>query len=384
MGMPQRTVMINFRGSVGGLMTSTKAINTMITGIAAKVVGIGMALVSALGGNFKPIISTVLGAVTSFAKILLIIPSFLIALVNPFSVASMAMANFSTAISASTPAQFVASTRNMAPAMKDAVMSVRLLTPQLKNLYGIIQQGFWLGFSQDVTDLSRVYFPVLGQGLGTIGSALGSLREQLVQLLLKPQVVAAIQDWMTAFGKFMTSLGPLVTGMLPTLISLFQSFSDILINFLIPALTWVANIFVKLMAWMAPLLSGIGAILQGTQAIAGNTGTGTGGGGTGGGIGGFFGHIISGITGFFSHLFGRAGGGAVLGGQSYLVGERGPEILSMGGNASGAVSPNMGAGPTYVTVKIGETELRDIVRSEVQQMIGEATVGARMGRGDRH
>jgi hypothetical protein len=380
MGMPQRTVMINFRGSVGGLMTSTKAINSMITGIAAKVVGIGVALVSALGGNFKPIIGTVLGAITSFAKILLIIPSFLIALVNPFSVATMAMANFSTAISASTPAQFVASTRNMAPAMKDAVMSVRLLTPQLKNLYGIIQQGFWLGFSQDVDDLARVYFPVLGNGLGKIGSALGALRERLVQLLLKPEVVAAINSWMDAFGNFMLSLGPFVEHMLPTLISLFTSFSQILINFLIPALTWVADLLARVMTWIAPILSGIGAILAGTHAIAGTTGSTT---GTTGG-GGFFSTLWHGVTSFFSGLFGRASGGPVLGGQSYLVGERGPEILSMGGNAAGTVSPNAGVGPTYVTVKIGETELREIVATEIHRMVSEAAVGARMGRGDRH
>jgi len=381
MSMPQRTVMINFRGSVGGLMTSTKAISSMIAGIGNRVVSIGKALTSALGGNFKPIIDQVVGVFESFAKVLFIIPSFLLALVNPASVATMAMANFSTAISASSPAAFVAATRNMAPAMKDAVMSVRLLEPQLKNLYGVIQQGFWLGFSQDVADLSRVYFPVLNTGLGTIGSALGGLREQLVQLLLKPQVVAAIQDWMTAFGKFMTSLGPLIANMLPTLISLFQAFSDILINFLIPALTWVANLFVKIMTWIAPILSGIGSILTGTKAIAGTAGTGTTGTTS---SGGFFSTLWHGVTSFFSGLFGRASGGAVLGGQSYLVGERGPEILSMGGNAAGTVTPNAGAGATYVTVKIGETELREIVRSEVHRMVSEAAVGARMGRGDLH
>ena len=46
--------------------------------------------------------------------------------------------------------------------------------------------------------------------------------------------------------------------------------------------------------------------------------------------------LIKGITG------GRAGGGSVYGGSSYLVGERGPEVFTPG--ASGFVTPNGGWG----------------------------------------
>lgn len=64
----------------------------------------------------------------------------------------------------------------------------------------------------------------------------------------------------------------------------------------------------------------------------------------------------------------RATGGPVSGGRTYLVGERGPEIVTMG--ASGFVTPNNrlggGGGDTYVTVKIGDQELRGIVQTEVK------------------
>lgn len=53
---------------------------------------------------------------------------------------------------------------------------------------------------------------------------------------------------------------------------------------------------------------------------------------------------------FFAGLFGgkRAAGGPVSAGRSYLVGERGPEILTMG--ASGSISPNGGGGLVYAPV----------------------------------
>lgn len=58
-----------------------------------------------------------------------------------------------------------------------------------------------------------------------------------------------------------------------------------------------------------------------------------------------------GFGGFLSGLFsgGRAQGGNVQGGKSYLVGEYGPEVVTMGGN--GTVTPNMG-GNVSVSVNV--------------------------------
>lgn len=55
------------------------------------------------------------------------------------------------------------------------------------------------------------------------------------------------------------------------------------------------------------------------------------GGGLGSTIGAFFGSFFGG---------GKANGGAVQGGTSYLVGERGPEMLTMGRGQAGVVTPN--------------------------------------------
>jgi hypothetical protein len=379
----QRNIMINFKGSVSGLLNSTKSAAAGIGKLGSAVVGVGKMFTSALTGNIKPLVNGIFSAIGKLAKLFLIMPSFLLALVNPMSVANMAMANFSSAISAASPAEFVAATRNMAPAMKDAVMSVRLLEPQLKNLYGIIQQGFWAGFSGDVSQLAKVYFPILGTGLGGIATSLGDLREKLVQFLLQPQVIAAIQGWMTSFAGMGATLLPIIENMLPTMITLFTAFANILIS-LLPLISVLAGWLGKIMAFIAPILSGLGSIVSGSGAIGGVAGA-TGGtsSSSGGGIGGFFGGIISGITGFFSSIFGggKAGGGPVSAGKAYRVGERGPEILAMGAN--GFISPNAsgGAGHTFVTVKIGETELRGMISHEINNTHQAIALAARMGRG---
>lgn len=377
----QRNVMINFSGSVSNLVASTKSATAEIGKLGTGVANIGRSFGALFTGNVKPMVNGIFNAFGKLASLFLIMPGSLLALVNPINVAHMAMANFSAAISAASPADFVAATRNMAPAMKDAVMSVRLLEPQLKNLYGIIQQGFWAGFSTDVDNLARVYFPVLGQGLGGIATMLGNLREQFVQFLLQPQVVAAIQAWMNAFAGLGAPLGALITSMMPTLITLFTDFATIMTNTVIPVVTTLAGWLADAVSFVTPLLTGVSNIISGV----GSSGSGSSGGGSsGGGIGGIFSGIISGITGFFSSIFGggRAGGGPVSAGRFYRVGESGPEILGMGQN--GFVHPNASSaspGHTFVNVKIGETELRGMISTEINNNNQAVAMASRMGRG---
>lgn len=61
-----------------------------------------------------------------------------------------------------------------------------------------------------------------------------------------------------------------------------------------------------------------------------------------------------------------ATGGVIQPGRSYLVGERGPEVVTAG--MQSRVTPNgQLGGDTYVTVKIGDQELRGIVQTEVRK-----------------
>jgi hypothetical protein len=169
------------------------------------------------------------------------------------------------------------------------------------------------------------------------------------------------------------------------MISLFTSFANILIS-LLPLLQVLMGWLGEIMNFIAPILSGLSGITSGAGAIGGVAGAtgGTTSTSSGGGIGGFFSGIISGIGGFFSNLFGggKAAGGPVMAGRSYLVGEHGPEILRMGSN--GFITPNAVMGGAHyhqVTVKIGETELQNMVTHQISMMTQGVAIAARMGRG---
>lgn len=69
----------------------------------------------------------------------------------------------------------------------------------------------------------------------------------------------------------------------------------------------------------------------------------------------------------------RALGGPVLPNRSYLVGERGPEILRMGGRGGSIVPNDQIGGPMSITVAVEEGALfRPIVRSEAGQVSYQA------------
>lgn len=86
-------------------------------------------------------------------------------------------------------------------------------------------------------------------------------------------------------------------------------------------------------------------------------------------------------------LQGRALGGSVLAGQSYIVGERGPEILHMG-SGGGYVSPNYrsprgGGGDTYVTVNMPNYigDIRTVTRAVRDELL-RMQFRNRLGFGD--
>ena len=90
------------------------------------------------------------------------------------------------------------------------------------------------------------------------------------------------------------------------------------------------------------------------------------------GIGNFVGKALGGIFGG-----GKAKGGLVSAGKSYIVGEKGPEILTMGGK--GFITPNnqMGGGQTnMITVNVdasgSEVSGNTQTASQLGQVIGAA------------
>ena len=86
--------------------------------------------------------------------------------------------------------------------------------------------------------------------------------------------------------------------------------------------------------------------------------------------GGLFGkQLQSNANAFRGYGGGRAIGGAVLANTDYLVGERGPEILRMGGKSGSIVPNHQLGGPMSIHVAVEEGALfRPVVRSEAGQV----------------
>ncbi|AZB50581.1 hypothetical protein [Synechococcus phage S-H1] len=80
-------------------------------------------------------------------------------------------------------------------------------------------------------------------------------------------------------------------------------------------------------------------------------------------------------VGFFSKLFGggRASGGTVRGGTSYLVGERGPELFTPG--RSGSIAPNGSMGGSTVVVNVDASGTQAQGNNQNAKQLGQA-IGA--------
>jgi hypothetical protein len=100
-----------------------------------------------------------------------------------------------------------------------------------------------------------------------------------------------------------------------------------------------------------------------------------------GGGGGIFGNLLSGLGSYFGG--GRAAGGAVSPGHSYVVGENGPEVLNMG-SASGRVIANGRGGHAAPVININNYAGVQVTSQKNEQggtdinihkMVGESLVG---------
>ena len=97
-----------------------------------------------------------------------------------------------------------------------------------------------------------------------------------------------------------------------------------------------------------------------------------------GGGGGFFGSIFKGIGSIFGGH--RAGGGPVLAGHEYVVGENGPERVRFG--ADGTISPN-GSGGGVINIDARgadagvEQRIRRAIRESQKQTLSHSIIASR-------
>lgn len=398
---------------------------------------------------FGPLILLVASAAKAAAGFILLIPAAILSMVAVLGVGALAISGFGAAVKAATPLDFVIATRSMAPSMREAVNAVRHVRPEFYALRRLVQEGFWSGFASDLNLLLAGYLPQLKARLPEIASGLAGIRSGIVAALLQPQTLAAFDRFLALTAQMLVnmrgSLGSFLSGFirlaeiggafLPRFgtwladiaakfeawvsagqasgsiaafiedaLATFRQLWEIVVNLgfaitaIVKAVTtgnglqalvnfsaslraffespFAQKLLQALTAVLGLLYNIIAAIVSAFSLIGGGS---AGSGASGGG--GFF----SGISSFFSGLFGRAGGGPVAAGQSYVVGERGREILTMGQRgfvtSNESSTPGAGGGGVSVNVYIGETELRSIVTTEVRSMVRDTARSVYSGLG---
>lgn len=143
------------------------------------------------------------------------------------------------------------------------------------------------------------------------------------------------------FANFLKDINDFATQSEQVLVNAFQSAENALVDFVLTGKFNFSGLVDSVLADLTRLLA-----RQALAALIGALGSASGGGG--GAAGGLLAGLIGGA---------RAGGGSVQSGRSYLVGERGPEIVNMAGN--GSVTPNNEVGGASVTV-INVTDQNEI------------------------
>lgn len=119
-------------------------------------------------------------------------------------------------------AKLAEATKNMAPAMRDAVKALVQLNPLIKDLKRTVQQNFWSQFVNDIKPVATTYLPMIAGVMGTIATGFGGAAASVLKFLQGSGTVAGMAQAFKDIGESVTNvtsgLGPLVQAFL----TLFQ------------------------------------------------------------------------------------------------------------------------------------------------------------------
>jgi phage-related protein len=117
---------------------------------------------------------------------------------------------------------FAKATKDMAPAMQEAVKGLVALNPLIKDLKRNVQQNFWSQFVNDIRPVATTYLPMISAVMGTIAKGFGGAADSVLKFLQGSSTIAGMSQAFRDIGDSVTNitggLGPLVQAFL----TLFQ------------------------------------------------------------------------------------------------------------------------------------------------------------------
>lgn len=218
MANTSRTLKVIFDGAVSGLRSAAAQAKSAISdvddvvkkhtdsldqfnGVSAKVAkgfaAIGAAA-AAVSGSAQ-IIGGVATALTTVAPAALLIPGAVLAGAAAMVTFKIATAGVGDALKAGLSGdmeKFAEATKDMAPAMREAVGAVVAFRPQIDSLKRTVQGNFWQGFTEPIQKLGNAYLPVLEVGLGRIATSLGNVGKSFVGMISQAKQVTGVSSIM--------------------------------------------------------------------------------------------------------------------------------------------------------------------------------------------
>ncbi|HEX2551017.1 MAG TPA: hypothetical protein VHK64_05430, partial [Nocardioidaceae bacterium] len=112
--------------------------------------------------------------------------------------------------------KFAEATKDMAPAMQDALKSVVGFKPQIDDLKKTVQGNFWGQFTDQIKPLVSGYLPIMKQGLGAIATQLGMTGRLAMAAaqnpLFKGAIAGIVNNTAAAVKNMAPALGNVLTG----------------------------------------------------------------------------------------------------------------------------------------------------------------------------
>src|SRR5690242_684999 len=178
----------------------------------------GMFALGAANGAIQVIGGTV-GALTQLAPAALLVPGALLAGAAAMGTFKIATAGVGDALKAGLSGdmkKFAEATKDMAPAMQDALKSVVGFKPQIDDLKKTVQGNFWGQFTDQIKPLVSGYLPIMKQGLGAIATQLGMTGRLALAAaqnpLFKGAIAGIVNNTAAAVKNMAPALGNVLTG----------------------------------------------------------------------------------------------------------------------------------------------------------------------------
>jgi phage-related protein len=181
----------------------------------AKVLGLVSAAAGALHGAVV-LVAGLVNALSHLSGVVGLLPGGIFALVAAGATLAIGLKGIGDGFKAigKSPEEFEEAIKDLAPAAKDFLRTLREFAPEFSRLQKAVQQRLFAGMAAEVRGLANIYLPVLNVGLGQIADSLNRAAKEITAFLKDP---GTIRDMAEGFSLTSQIVDKLALGFQPLL-----------------------------------------------------------------------------------------------------------------------------------------------------------------------